>query len=268
MSSLSDFIEAHHGLLVITGAGCSAPSGIPTYRDDTAEWQRTTPIQHRDFLTSEQSRKRYWARSFAGWPAVAAAQPNVAHRTLAALETSGAVSALVTQNVDGLHQKAGHRMVIDLHGRLDTVVCLDCGATTGRAMFQQRLHQANPFLQPRILSLTPDGDAEVDGDAIARMTVPHCEHCDGILKPNVVFYGGAVDKTLVERIYDLLEKAGGLLVVGSSLMVFSAFRFVRRAAQVGKPIAIVNRGITRADNLATLKLGIDCETAFAALRSF
>lgn len=267
MKSLVDFIDAYPDLLVITGAGCSAPSGIPTYRDDAGQWQRTTPIQHRDFVTSEASRKRYWARSFAGWPAVARARPNLAHIGLATLERMGIVRLTVTQNVDGLHQKAGHRQVVDLHGRLDTVVCLECGALTPRAELQERLISANPFLEPRVLELSPDGDAEVDDASITKLNVPGCEFCNGILKPNVVFYGGAVDKNLVERIYRALEQAGGVLVVGSSLMVFSAFRFVRRAAQAGKPIAIVNRGITRGEQLATLKLNLDCEAAFDTITS-
>lgn len=267
MSPLAEFIEAHPKLLVITGAGCSAPSGIPTYRDDTGNWQRTTPIQHRDFVSSEQRRQRYWARSFAGWPAVAEARPNVAHRVLAMLESAGLVDTLVTQNVDGLHQKAGHRNVLDLHGRLDTVICLNCGALSSRASMQARLRSANPFLEPTVLALTPDGDAEVDDASIERLTIPGCQHCNGILKPNVVFYGGMVDRALVERIYATLAQSGGLLVVGSSLMVFSAFRFVRRAAEAGMPIAIVNRGTTRADGLASLKLNADCEAAFEALTS-
>ena len=161
VSPLGRFIDAHGPLLAITGAGCSAPSGIPTYRNREAEWQRSNPIQHQDFLTREHSRKRYWARSFAGWPAVAGAEPNSAHLALASLEQDGLVSTLVTQNVDGLHQKAGHREVIDLHGRLDTVICLDCGTRSPRSVMQERLARSNPFLAPEVLALTPDGDAEV-----------------------------------------------------------------------------------------------------------
>lgn len=264
VSPLGRFIDAHGPLLAITGAGCSAPSGIPTYRNREAEWQRSNPIQHQEFLTREQSRKRYWARSFAGWPAVAGAKPNAAHLALASLERDGAVTTLVTQNVDGLHQKAGHREVIDLHGRLDTVVCLDCGTRLSRSVMQERLARANPFLAPKVLALTPDGDAEVRAEDIERINLPHCERCDGMLKPDVVFYGGTVDKALVQRVHDRLEAAGGVLVVGSSLMVFSAFRFVRRASELGLPIAIVNQGITRGDNLATLKLDTDCEVALTA----
>lgn len=261
MERLARFIEAHPRLLAITGAGCSAPSGIPTYRNAEGEWQRSTPIQHHDFLTSELSRKRYWARSFAGWPAVERAEPNRAHRALAALEHAGHLAGLVTQNVDGLHQKAGHRAVTELHGRLDTVICLDCGALSSRAGMQSELKRLNPFLTTDADALTPDGDAVVPEDNIAAIRVPACSRCDGTLKPHVVFYGGAVDKALVSSVYDALAQADGLLVIGSSLMVFSAFRFARRAAETGKPIAIVNRGVTRADALAQLKIDVDCETA-------
>lgn len=265
MTSLADFIEANPKLLAITGAGCSAPSGIPTYRNALAEWQRSTPIQHGDFLTSAQSRRRYWARSFAGWPAVERAKPNGAHLGLTALERNGSVVTVVTQNVDGLHQKAGQQHVIDLHGRLDRVFCLGCGARSSRAALQRRLQDANPFLEPRVLALTPDGDAEIDEVHASRIRIPTCERCGGVLKPDVVFYGGSVDKALVRAVYKLLDDVDALLVVGSSLMVFSAFRFVRRAAEAGIPIAIVNRGVTRADDMATLKLDVDCESAFRSL---
>ena len=265
MQTLADFITRHSPLLVITGAGCSANSGIPTYRDATGEWQRSAPIQHRDFIASEANRRRYWCRSFAGWPAVAAAQPNNAHRRLAQLEAAGLLEGLVTQNVDGLHQRAGQRKVVDLHGRLDTVVCLDCGHCSPRHQMQARLAECNPGLIANARHLTPDGDAEVDDDAETWLRVPACTRCDGVLKPHVVFYGGAVEKHVVESVYGMVDQAKSVLVVGSSLMVFSAFRFVRRASQLGMPIAIVNRGVTRADELATLKLDNDCETALDTL---
>lgn len=265
MQTLADFISRHAPLLVITGAGCSAKSGIPTYRDAMGAWQRSSPIQHRDFINLEASRRRYWRRSFAGWPAVAAATPNAAHRRLAQLEDAGMLEALVTQNVDSLHQRAGHRHVIDLHGRLDTVVCLDCGHHSPRQEMQARLAELNPGLAAEPTRLTPDGDAEVEDDAGARLRVPACTRCDGVLKPHVVFYGGAVARSVVDEVYGMVDRAKSVLVVGSSLMVFSAFRFVRHATHQGKPIAIVNRGITRADELATLKLDTDCETALDTL---
>ena len=265
MVPLADFIARHRSLLVITGAGCSAASGIPTYRNERAEWQRGTPIQHAEFLASEQSRRRYWARSFAGWPAVRDATPNGAHTGLAALERKGRIGLLVTQNVDGLHQKAGHRNVVDLHGRLDSVLCVDCGAVSSRAAFQASLQRLNPHLRLERSHLTPDGDAEVDGIDSMKIEIPTCERCNGVIKPNVVFYGGSVDRFLVEKVYTALEDADGVLVAGSSLMVFSAFRFVRRAAGDGKPIAIVNRGITRADDFATIKLDVDCESVLSDL---
>lgn len=252
-------------VLVITGAGCSARSGIPTYRNENAEWQRSDPIQHKDFVTRDASRRRYWARSFAGWPPVRDAEPNGTHAALARLESIGLVSRLVTQNVDRLHQKAGHQRVHDLHGRLDEVVCLGCGAMSQREDMQERLARLNPGLAPTALEITPDGDAEVASEVIERIRIPDCVRCGGILKPNVVFFGGAVDRALVNEIMGAVEAADAILVVGSTLMVFSSFRFVRHAASLGKPIAIVNRGRTRADDLATLKVDADCETTLNAL---
>lgn len=265
MDTLAQFVDRRRHLLVITGAGCSAASGIPTYRNEKAQWQRSSPIQHKDFVTDPASRRRYWARSFAGWPPVRDAAPNDAHDSLAELERRGIVNTLVTQNVDRLHQKAGHRTVHDLHGRLDEVVCLDCGDLFQRETMQQRLAALNPGLAPTALEITPDGDAEVASDLIERIVIPDCEHCGGILKPNVVFFGGSVERARVAAIYDAVASADGILVVGSTLMVFSSYRFCRRAAEQDKPIAIVNLGRTRADELATLKVEADCVSALTAL---
>lgn len=265
MNELVDIIGARHDLLVITGAGCSAPSGIPTYRDENASWQRSNPIQHRDFITDEASRRRYWARSFAGWPPVRDAHPNEAHRCLADLERRGIAARLVTQNVDRLHQKAGHEHVNDLHGRLDEVVCLSCGALSDREAMQQRLAEANPGLAPEALEITPDGDAEVSQRAIDEIIVPACTGCGGVLKPHVVFFGGSVDRALVDDINDAVAASGAVLVVGSTLMVFSSFRFVRLAHSLGKPVIIINRGKTRADDLATLKIDSDCQSVLSRL---
>ena len=254
---LLQFVAKHPRLLVLTGAGCSLASGIPTYRDHAGVWQRNTPIQHRDFLSRPASRQRYWARSFAGWPAVAAARPNHAHRALAALEQQGLIDLVVTQNVDRLHQRAGQRRVIDLHGALDEVVCLDCGGISPRSHMQLRLAACNPYLVTRG-ELAPDGDADVPDEWVSRVVVPPCERCGGVLKPNVVFFGDAVDRSLVQGIFASLEQAQGLLVVGSSLMVFSGFRFVRHAHQQGIPVACINPGLTRADDLFDLKVAADC----------
>ncbi len=261
---LYEFIANHPRLVVITGAGCSAPSGIPTYRNAAAEWQRPNPIQHRDFLSSEVDRQRYWIRSFAGWPAVREALPNQAHRCLADLERRGIVQLLVTQNVDQLHHKAEHQRIVELHGRLDQVICLDCGDLSTRQDMQLRLSTLNPGLSEQAVTIAPDGDAEVSTESV-KIRIPECRRCGGVLKPNVVFFGGAVPRYIVNTTVESIDSADGVLVVGSSLTVFSAFRFCRHAHRTNKPIAIINRGITRADDLATLKLDGDCQQTFVRL---
>lgn len=265
----TEFLRRHPRLVVLTGAGVSAHSGIPTYRDDEGRWLRAEPIQHQDFLTREQARKRYWCRSLAGWPAVQAARPNAAHRALARLEALGRVELLITQNVDRLHQRAGSRAVVDLHGRLDRVVCLDCLHQVQREQLQDRLALANPELPAGQASARPDGDADVADEWVERMSVPNCERCDGMLMPDVVFFGGSVPRARVQRGLDALAAADALLVVGSSLQVYSGFRFCRHAAELGLPIAILNPGRTRADELASLKISAACgpvlEAGVAAL---
>ena len=267
LKSLAAFIALHPRLLVITGAGCSAPSGIPTYRNDSGEWQRNQPIQHADFINLAASRRRYWARSLAGWPLVSLAQPNAAHRVLAAMEARDQISMLVTQNVDRLHQQAGHQNVIDLHGRLDQVICITCQQVIERDTMQQRLLLINGISAPIALEHAPDGDAEVEEQLTRELKVPDCERCGGLLKPNVVFFGGAVPKTTVENIFSQLDQADGLLIVGSSLTVFSGFRFCRHAYRNGLPIAAINQGKTRADGLFSIKLEADCVATLAALES-
>ncbi|MFT6012212.1 MAG: NAD-dependent SIR2 family protein deacetylase [Candidatus Pseudothioglobus sp.] len=258
LKPLVDFIDAHQRLLVLTGAGCSASSGIPTYRDHAGQWQRNTPIQHADFVRFDASRKRYWARSLAGWPAVSQAQPNAAHITLASMEGRGQIPLLVTQNVDRLHQRAGHQQVIDLHGRLDQVMCLACDARSSRDVMQQRLLTLNSIDVPTTTRLAPDGDADVEEQLTQTLQIPTCEACGGTLKPDVVFFGGAVPKNTVESIYSALTQVDGMLVVGSSLTVFSGFRFCREAHKIGLPIAAINQGKTRADDLFSLKIEADC----------
>lgn len=264
-SELRAFLEKYPRLLVLTGAGCSAPSGIPVYRDHNGEWQRSSPIQHQDFVRYEASRRRYWARSLAGWPAVASAKPNGAHQALAELESRGFVKQLVTQNVDRLHQKAGHRNVIDLHGRLDRVVCLACGTFSTRQELQTRLLDANPCHTSNADYLAPDGDAAVPDYAIKNFRIPTCLCCDGTLMPDVVFFGGSVCRMKVAAVNRALEGVDALLIVGSSLMVFSAFRFCRTAAATGKPMAAINLGKTRADDLLELKVEGDCGSTLTEL---
>ena len=264
-ANLRQFITQHRRLLVITGAGCSAESGIPTYRNHSGQWLRNQPIQHTDFINQASARKRYWARSLAGWPAVHMARPNDAHRALAAMEARQQIPLLVTQNVDRLHQKAGQKHVIDLHGRLDQVICLDCHQVSEREVMQQRLLLLNALTPPEALALAPDGDADVDEQLIRDLLVPDCERCNGILKPNVVFFGGAVSKLIVEAITSQLDQVDGLLIVGSSLSVFSGFRFCRLAHRNSVPIAAINQGKTRADDLFSVKLEADCSAALAEL---
>jgi len=267
LTQLTEFIKANPRLLVLTGAGCSVASGIPAYRDKKGDWQRNNPISHQDFVSRPASRKRYWARSFVGWPPMRDARPNAAHRALAALEEGGYVRLLVTQNVDRLHQKAGHSQVIDLHGRLDQVVCLSCGDVSERHEVQQQLIAINPQLAdiPASWSLAPDGDADVADSLVNSLQVPACRFCRGVLKPNVVFFGDSVNRDLVAHITEELEASDGLLVVGSSLMVFSGYRFCRHAAQHNMPIACINAGKTRADELFQLKLEMDCGEALSML---
>ena len=253
LDALRKFIDDRSRMLVITGAGISTDSGIGDYRDSAGRWKRPRPVSHQDFMASHHWRQRYWGRSQLGYPAFWRAQPNVAHRALARLEGAGKMTALVTQNVDRLHQRAQHRAVIDLHGRLDQVICMDCGGISPRAAVQEWLEAKNPQIQERSFALAPDGDADLEID-FSEIQVPNCEGCGGVLKPHVVFFGDSVDKSLVEEIMTAVEESDGLLVIGSSLMVFSSFRFVRRAHQCAVPIAALNKGATRADELMSLKV--------------
>lgn len=265
-SALEDFILAHPRLLVLTGAGCSVASGIPAYRDQHGSWQRNSPIQHQDFLNKPATRQRYWCRSYFGWPVLAAAQPNPAHHALKMLEDRSYISLLITQNVDRLHQRAGQRQVVDLHGRVDQVLCMACSAVLARADLQHRLMADNPHLSGDISAgRAPDGDADVPDSLVADMRVPDCEQCGGLLKPNVVFFGDAVDKALVASLLAVLDNSDALLVVGSSLTVFSGYRFCRHAHQMGRPIACINAGKTRADDLFTVKSETECGSTLEAL---
>jgi len=254
---LADFIQAHAPLFVLTGAGCSTASGIPDYRDDNGDWKHSRPVQFSDFTSSSYTRRRYWARSLIGWPRVERSTPNPAHRALAALEIAGLVSTLCTQNVDGLHHKAGSAAVIDLHGRLDEVECLECGATYSRAEIQRRLGRENPGYDSTESSTAPDGDVVLEG-SFKDFVLVHCDRCGGLLKPSVVFFGESVPAPRVAQAMRALEESRGMLVVGSSLMVYSGYRFCRFAEKLGTPIAAVNRGKTRADPLLALKISGDC----------
>jgi len=256
---LRDWLAPLRRVFVLTGAGCSTGSGIPDYRGADGQWKRSSrPVMLQAFLGDEAARARYWARSFVGWPTIGSARPNAAHQALGRWQHSGRLAQLLTQNVDGLHQQAGSSGVIDLHGRLDEVVCLQCAAREPREAVQERLAKANPaWIAMRALQ-APDGDAELEGLDFTRFQVPACLACTGMLKPDVVFFGENVPRHRVEAARLALQAADALLVVGSSLMVYSGFRFAVHADALGLPVAIVNRGHTRADALATLKLEVDC----------
>jgi NAD-dependent SIR2 family protein deacetylase len=250
---LRGWIARHRRVFALTGAGCSTGSGIPDYRDDQGEWKRRPPVMIQAFRTEDAVYRRYWARAYAGWPRFTAAVPNDAHRAFAAWERSGTLLQLVTQNVDGLHQRAGSRAVLDLHGRLDIVVCLGCGERTSRADLQTAIAAANVSWQPAAAT-APDGDADVDGAMIESFAAPRCDTCGGLLKPDVVFFGENVPAERYALARQALAGADAMLVAGSSLMVYSGFRFVRLAHDAGLAIAIVNRGRTRGDDFAGLKV--------------
>ena len=264
-SRLEDFIAAHRRLFVLTGAGCSTGSGIPDYRDEQGAWKRTPPVTYQAFVGDGITRRRYWARSLVGWPRIAQAQPNAAHRALAALEAQGRCSQLLTQNVDGLHQAAGSRAVIDLHGRLDAVVCLGCCASSSRADVQRRLAEANPAWAGLAAGAAPDGDADLEDRDFATFQVPACDACGGMLKPDVVFFGENVPRARVDAAMAGLAQADGMLVVGSSLMVYSGLRFVHAAVRAQIPVAAVNLGRTRADDLLRFRMAAPCGDALRIL---
>jgi NAD-dependent SIR2 family protein deacetylase len=255
---LGSWLRSCRRIFVLTGAGISTGSGIPDYRGPDGVWKRRAPITFQQFTGDRAMRARYWARSYVGWPAVARARPNAAHHALARLEALGRVSLLVTQNVDGLHQQAGQLRIVDLHGRIDGVVCLRCGATLPRDDLQAALAAARPDWRDAAAAIAPDGDADVAFVDDGRDPCPPCAGCGGLLKPDVVFFGENVPRERVTAAFDALANADAMLVVGSSLAVYSGYRFARQAAAMGIPLAILNRGVTRADMLATLKLDADC----------
>lgn len=251
---LRNFIHAHPRLFVLTGAGVSTDSGIPDYRDLDGGWKRPQPVTYQAFMGEVRTRQRYWARSMIGWPRFSLARPNAAHRALARLEQTGHVTLLLTQNVDRLHQAAGSERVVDLHGRLDRVRCMACEHRFPRDDMQSWLEGRNPSWVALEAMEAPDGDADLEGHDFSTFDIPPCPLCGGILKPDVVFFGEGVPRERVQAAMDGLDQADAVLVAGSSLMVFSGFRFVNAAAKAGKPIAAVNRGRTRADHLMTLKI--------------
>src|SRR5215469_3684800 len=256
---LAEWSRSHARLVALTGAGCSTASGIPDYRDRQGAWKRKPPVQQRDYVASHAVRQRYWARSLLGWRHFSKAQPNGAHCALARLEQGGHLKHLVTQNVDGLHQQAGSRAVTDLHGRLDEVLCLSCGARVERTAFQAELETRNPEWSVLSATHAPDGDADLEGRDFSGLDVPACEACRGVMKPAVVFFGDAIPPQLTRAALEAVQASDALLVAGSSLMVWSGYRLVRAAAERGVPVAAVNLGVTRADALLDLKLESPCD---------
>lgn len=255
----------HPRWVVLTGAGCSTGSGIPDYRDAQGQWKRPPPVTLQAFMGSAATRQRYWARSLIGWPVMAYARPGVAHQALVQLEQRGHVQCLVTQNVDGLHSAAGSGTVVDLHGRLDAVRCMGCAQISPRAALQQDLIALNPDWTELGAQAAPDGDADLEGHDFSTFVVPACSACGGVLKPDVVFYGEGVPRTRVDVVRAALAQADGLLVVGSSLMVYSGLRFVHDAVALGKPVVAINQGRMRAEDLLHLKVAQDCGPALLGL---
>lgn len=240
-------------VVALTGAGCSTDSGIPDYRGADTPPRARPPMQHKEFVDRAEARQVYWARSAIGWPRLAAAKPNDTHRAVAALEERGAIAGVITQNVDGLHHAAGGRDIVELHGALRRVRCLGCGAITSRDALQARLLAANPgWLLRAHGALQPDGDVELERGS--SFQIVDCEACGGVVMPDVVFFGGSVPKDTLDAAWATFDRAEVLLVLGSSLTVFSGFRFVRRAAERGVPVAIVNRGPTRGDEHAAVRI--------------
>ena len=252
--------------VVLTGAGISTPSGIPDYRDSNGVRRGRQPMMYQEFLSAPESRRRYWARAMLGWPRVRQAQPNAAHEALASLQSQGRISGLITQNVDTLHDQAGSPDVIELHGSLHRVLCLDCGQRSERDAIQRLMETQNPYLSGVDAVQAPDGDTLLDPAFEARFRVPQCPHCSSErMKPDVVFFGENVAQPTAARAMAAAENASGMLVVGSSLMAYSAFRLCRVITDRGKPLLAINLGKTRADDLLSLKIEGSCEALLPLL---
>jgi NAD-dependent SIR2 family protein deacetylase len=264
---LADFLKRFPKALVLTGAGLSTASGIPDYRDRDGNRRGRLPIQGPEFRNSPAVQRRYWARSMVGWPALARSTPNDGHRAIAALEAAGRIGSVLTQNVDGLHQQAGSSDVLELHGNIHAVICLACHARFTRAFVQAQLEQINPDMACAKAMPLPDGDAQLEPDALTAFQLPWCVHCGGTLQPDVVFFGDNVPPVRTVDALARMEAADALLVVGSSLMVYSGFRFCRLASESGKPIAAVNLGRTRADHLLSMKIEASAENILPGVQA-
>jgi NAD-dependent SIR2 family protein deacetylase len=264
IESLDLFMRNHRRLFVLTGAGLSTGSAIPDYRDGAGAWKRSPPMTIERFRGSHAARQRYWARSMLGWPLLRRARPNPGHHALERLRTLGRIELLVTQNVDTLHRQAGSDDTCELHGAIDQVICIDCGTRCTRESVQHALLARN-VLAGRVANAAPDGDADLDDDALHGFEVPACARCGGVLKPDVVFFGEGVPRERTERAFAALRRADAMLVVGSSLMVYSGYRFCEHAVRSGVPIAAINLGRTRADAQFAIKVERDCSAVLPAL---
>ena len=265
VDELRTVIEAGR-VVVLSGAGMSTGSGIPDYRGPNGAYSRGhQPMTYQNFLRSEDGRRRYWARSHVGWVTFSRAQPNAAHDAIAQMEQSGFVDAVITQNVDGLHQSAGSSQVIDLHGRLDRVVCLSCGAMQDRRDVHERLVEINPDFSTHVDRINPDGDYEISDEQLVDFRIVSCIECQGILKPDVVYFGESVPVERVSSAFELVNQSSTLLVLGSSLMVFSGRRFVDHAHKNGKTIVIINQGQTRCDHIADICIDADVGEVLPAI---
>jgi NAD-dependent SIR2 family protein deacetylase len=265
VSQLHELLESRQRILVLTGAGMSTESGIPAYRDGDGQWLRRDPILYQQFIADPAMRRRYWARSYFGWQVMRRARPNAAHRALVTIEEAGRMSILVTQNVDDLHRRAGSRTLVELHGSLAKVHCLDCDHSMPRDTLQHQLAGLNPDWHPEVLGFNPDGDVELDAEAYPGFRVVECPSCGGRLKPDVVFFGESVPRSRTSTVEYALENSDAVLIVGSSLVVMSGYRIVRQAAKRGIPVVAINRGRTRADALLSCKHDGDCVAALETL---
>lgn len=266
IEALAQLIQHNQPVTAVTGAGISASSGLPVYRDAGGNWIHSAPVQGPDFRASEKIRQRYWCRSYFGWQSFSSATPNDAHKDLALLEKNKLIKTVITQNVDGLHQTAGSESTVALHGNLSEVICLNCGDISLRADLQHRLQKNNPEFLKIEFEVAPDGDAIVDDAHIEQFNTVACTACGGVLQPYVVFYGDSVPKLRVQHCMQQLKESRLLLCIGTSLMVYSSFRFCKAAADADIPVVIVNNGITRADDLASLKFNGDCTGALRQLK--
>ncbi len=264
LAELAELV-ADGDVVVLSGAGISTESGIPDYRGPTGAQRSASPMTFQTFTRDPVARRRYWARSHLGWHLIARARPNAGHRSVARLQAFGTLRGVITQNVDGLHTAAGATDVVELHGNLDRVICLSCGRLSGRSELDRRLTEANPAWEAEATRINPDGDVSIPEEQLDGFRTVDCLACGGMLKPDVVYFGETVPAARVERCFDLVDEAGALLVLGSSLTVMSGYRFVLRAAKLGIPIAIVNAGVTRGDAKADLRLDLPLGSALTDL---